>query len=314
MQLLLFGVELRLTMIVQTNGLASTAKVRVLNLLLQFLVPFEPDSLASCVLSFSFGSFELLLELGLVGSLAGGTIRPGRQAVKSLFGGLQHLLEDLGHLLVVRPVFKVLLGDLQFKSQRQLRLDLESLGTLLGCRQVGHGTWPFRFLDLLDFLHVRRSTIISLASLRDGLLDPVPLLEGDQWLKEVSADGTVDDFVEEFGCDDAGLAHDLPGALRNLKAKDRSPLNNFAVAFRHWVGRVFVALLLEGPHQLTVSEGRRIWVLVQSRRLATLSCCLLKCLNEGLKAGDWWEAGLVDRRSGEAKEGKLRDEKEELLV
>lgn len=314
MQLLLLGFNLRLPLIVHSNGLATTSKVSVLNLLLQFFIPFKPDSLASCLFSFGLSSFELLLELSLVGSLARSTVRPGRQAVKTFLRCLQHLFEDLSHLLVVGPVLQVLFGDLQFESQRQLGLNLESLCALLSRRHVSHGTWSFRFLDLLDFLHVRRTSIISLASLRDGLLDPVPLLEGDQRLKEVSAHGTVEDFVEELGCDDARLAHDLPGALRNLKAEDRGPLNNFAVAFRHGVGRVFVALLLKGPHQLAVSEGRCIWVLVQSSRLAALSRRLFKRLNERLKAGDWWETGLVDRRSGEAKECKLWDEEEELLV
>ena len=97
-----------------------------------------------------------------------------RQVHQALLCSLQHLLENLGYILIVRPCLQVLLGDLELECQRQLGLDLEGSLSLGGsrhkrlCRRLGRLFLDFRFIV---------SDIRWLDLLGNGWFDLVLLLE-----------------------------------------------------------------------------------------------------------------------------------------
>lgn len=193
-------------------------KIGVLQLFLQPRIP---------LLSLHFLLHRLLrrhlrlqssLGLRLVDQLSWLSVRPRWQMCVSFFHRLQHFLEDLGHLLVVRPARQIVLRDLQLQRQVDLRHDLQLQSPLLRGRHLGEGC-PL-LLVLIDLplylLHVPQGLCRRLLDLRDRRFHLVRHLEVHQRLEEVHAEGLEHDLVHELGRYDLLLGREHPDGIWHL--------------------------------------------------------------------------------------------------
>lgn len=121
-------------------------------------------------------------------------------------------------------------------------------------------------------------------------------------------------LVHHFSGDELAFSDDCLGAVGHPVRVLRDLLLLFLVAFWKRVSGVRVDLLLEGLDELLVGEARRVWILVKGRRLASFTSGFGELVQKGVERLDGWEMRLVDRRTGEAEEGQLGNELDELRI
>ena len=121
-------------------------------------------------------------------------------------------------------------------------------------------------------------------------------------------------LIHHFSGDELTFSDDGFGAVGHLVRVLGNLLLLFLVAFWERISGIGIDLFLEGLDEFLVGEARCVGILVKGRRFAPFTRGFGELVKKGVERLDGREVRLVDWRPGEAEEGQLRNELDELRI